>query len=105
MLCATHSTANPAAVRNAPPTRCVSGQTGRFVYKEQAALGRFFPSLDSGSVRVDAFIVLVDSGSDGSVGATVASNGDVAPVPYLNQMTCFRALEQPGLCIRNSINS
>jgi hypothetical protein len=83
----------------------VSGQTGRFVYKEQAALGRFFPSLGSGGVRVDAFVVLVDSGSDGSVGATVASSGDVAPVPYLNQMTCFRALEQPGLCIRNSINS
>jgi hypothetical protein len=76
-----------------PLYRCVSGQTGRFVYREQADLKRFFPSLKR-TVRVDAFVVLVDTGSE----ATVASTGDLAPVPYLNQvcilggcvLICFR---------------
>jgi len=62
--------------------RCVSGQSGRFVYREQADFKRFFPSLKR-TVRIDAFVVLVDSGGSE---ATVASTGDVAPVPYLSQV-------------------
>ena len=55
-------------------TRCVSGQAARFVYHEQGDFSKHFPHGTMARLRLDAFVVLMESS-----GEVTASTGKVRP--------------------------